>query len=133
MPDCIFCKIANSEIPSSKVFENDKFFVFLDIAPLNPGHCLVVPKSHYRWVYDVPEFGQYWEIANKITHAILRSKLNPKFISYITVGNQVPHAHIHIVPRYENDQHKEGIDATKRLKTSQEELKLIQSQIIEAL
>lgn len=102
MDDCIFCKIVRSEIPCKKVFEDEKFLAFLDIEPFTEGHILIVPKTHYRWVYDVPNFGEYWEFVKKTTE-IIQAKLNPVFISYLTMGNDVPHAHIHLIPRYQDD------------------------------
>ncbi len=53
--DCIFCKIANGEIPSSKVYEDDKILAFRDLAPQAPVHVLIIPKEHIRWAYDVTE------------------------------------------------------------------------------
>jgi len=98
MENCIFCKIIRGEIPCQKVYEDDTFLSFLDIRPTNKGHCLVVPKKHYRWVYDVPNFGKYWEAALAITLAMQKA-LNPSFVTYVTHGLEVPHAHIHILPR----------------------------------
>lgn len=99
MQDCIFCQIVKKEKPCYKIYENEKFFAFLDIFPSTPGHTLVIPKKHYLWVYDVPEFDRYWLTVLKITKAIQKA-LKPKFVSYFTFGLQVPHAHIHIIPRY---------------------------------
>ena len=59
-PDCIFCRIIADEIPSHKLHQDENFVAFLDIQPLNNGHTLVVPRKHYRWVYDVEKFGEYW-------------------------------------------------------------------------
>lgn len=72
----------------------------MDVFPKTKGHTLIIPKKHHRWVYDVPEFGQYWETAHTVTKGIQKA-LNPKWISYFTYGS-VPHAHIHILPRYED-------------------------------
>ncbi len=69
MQDCIFCKIVNGEIPSNKVYEDEKFLAFLDINPLSPGHTQVIPKEHYRWVWDVPNIGEYFEVVKKIAKA----------------------------------------------------------------
>lgn len=82
-----------------KVFENDSFLGFLDIFPRSKGHTLIIPKKHVRWVYEVADFGAYWEAAHVVTKAIQKS-LHPKWISYFTYG-AVPHAHIHILPRFE--------------------------------
>lgn len=99
MDDCIFCKIVNGKSPSYKVYEDEKFYGFLDIFPKEKGHTLVIPKKHYKWVYDVPDFGEYWETVLKITKSIQKS-LNPFFVTYLTFGLQVSHAHIHIIPYY---------------------------------
>jgi histidine triad (HIT) family protein len=100
MQDCVFCKIIAGQFPSYKVFENDKFLAFLDVYPRTKGHTLVIPKKHYRWVYDVPDFGEYWEVALKVSKG-LREVLNPKFLTFVTHGLDVEHAHIHVFPRYE--------------------------------
>ena len=54
---CIFCKIVKKELPAYVVYENDNFLAFLDIYPLAPGHVQIIPKNHYRWVWDVPNIG----------------------------------------------------------------------------
>lgn len=102
MEGCLFCQIISGELPSYKVFEDKKFFALLDIRPVSKGHILLIPKKHHRWVYDVPEFGAYWESAKKTTQVILK-KLSPQWIQYVTHG-AVPHAHIHIIPRYDDVQ-----------------------------
>lgn len=102
MNDCIFCKIVKGELPSYKLFEDELFFGFLDIFPRTRGHALVIPKNHHRWVYDVPEFEEYWNSVSKLTKA-LQKALNPYFVSYVTHGLEVPHAHIHVLPRYEDE------------------------------
>jgi len=96
--NCIFCKIAKGEAPAYKVYEDEKYLAFLDIFPRVKGHVMVIPKTHYRWVYDVPDFGEYWETVLKVTKA-LQKTLKPKFINYITYGMDVPHAHIHVLPQ----------------------------------
>lgn len=97
--DCIFCKIIKGEIPCYKVYEDSLFLGFLDIFPLSKGNTLLIPKKHYRWVNDVVEFGAYWEAARKIAQTI-EKKLGATSISYLTFGEEVPHAHIRIIPRY---------------------------------
>ena len=103
MDDCVFCKIVKGEIPCHKIYEDDNFLAFLDINPINFGHTLLIPKVHYRWIYDVPNFGQYWQIAQKIALAIKKSPINPEYISFLTMGNEVFHAHIHLIPRFTGD------------------------------
>ena len=103
MDDCVFCKIVRGEIPCHKVYEDENFLAFLDIKPFAMGHTLIIPKKHYRWVYDVPNFGEYWQLAQKISLNIKKSSLNPGYISFLTMGNEVLHAHIHLIPRSTED------------------------------
>ncbi|QQG41488.1 MAG: HIT domain-containing protein [Candidatus Woesebacteria bacterium] len=97
--DCIFCKIVKGEIPSYKVYEDADFMAFLDISPLNIGHVQLIPKTHYRWTWDVPNFGEYWEVARKVAKAQLKS-LGAPMVEFLTHGMDVHHAHIWIVPIY---------------------------------
>lgn len=96
--NCIFCQIVKNQKFSHKIYEDQRFLAFLDVYPRTEGHTLVIPKIHYRWVYDVPFFDQYWLTVLKITNA-MKKAFNPYFISYTTHGLQIPHAHIHILPR----------------------------------
>jgi histidine triad (HIT) family protein len=97
MKDCIFCKIVRGEIPSTKVYEDDSFLAFLDIRPQSPGHTLVIPKEHYRWVWDVPNVGEYFEVVKKIALA-QRKAFGTEMIISKVVGEEVPHAHVWIFP-----------------------------------
>lgn len=106
---CVFCLIAAKNIPARIVYEDENFLGFLDIRPLNPGHTLLIPKKHYRWVDDVPNFGEYWEKARRIGVGITNA-LKPISISYATLGLEVEHAHIWIIPRFEGDGHAGVID-----------------------
>lgn len=98
MENCIFCQIVEGKSPSFKVYEDELFYGFLDIFPRVKGHSLLVPKKHYYWVYDVPEFAEYWLAAQKLTRAIQKA-MTPYFVTYVTHGLEVKHAHIHILPR----------------------------------
>lgn len=97
MEDCIFCKIVAGEIPSHKVYEDEDFIAFLDIHPQSPGHAQVIPKKHYRWVWDVPNAGAYFEVAKKVALA-QRKAFNTDWILSKIVGDEVPHAHIWVFP-----------------------------------
>jgi len=119
---CIFCAIVGNQIPAFKAYEDDNFIAFLDIRPLNKGHTLVVPKKHYRWTYEVEAFGPYWEIAKKIALAQIAS-LEAKYVQFVTAGMGVHHAHIHAIPRYENDGHGEYIDPSAAKQMSEQELR----------
>ena len=94
---CIFCKIIRKEIPSHIVYEDDAYLAFLDIRPLSPGHTLVIPKEHHRWVWDVSPIGPYFEAVQKIAKAIQKAFAIDCVVSKV-VGEEVPHAHVWIYP-----------------------------------
>lgn len=100
LESCVFCKIVAGEIPSHKVYENEDFLAFLDIHPQSPGHTQVIPKKHYRWVWDTPNAGEYFEVVQKIAKAQQKA-FNTDFILSKVVGDEVPHAHIWIFPNKE--------------------------------
>ena len=93
----IFTKIINGEIPSFKIYEDEEFLAFLDIFPLATGHTLVIPKKHYRWVWDTPHTGEYFEIVKKIALAEQRA-FGTELIRSQIYGEEVPHAHIWVWP-----------------------------------
>lgn len=128
MDTCIFCKIVNGELPCYKTYEDVDFLGFLDIHPLNSGNSLLISKKHYRWVYDVPNFGTYWEAAKKL--ALKTQKIvGSHSINFLTLGYEVPHAHIRIVPRFENDGHDDGIRISSIKNIPQEQMKEIAEKI----
>jgi len=100
MPDCVFCKIVKGEIPAEKVYEDENYLAFLDIHPLSPGHTLVIPKKHFRWVWDIDEAGEYFETTKKVARAIQKSFGTEQVFSKI-IGDEVPHAHIWLFPNPE--------------------------------
>jgi len=95
--NCIFCKIARGEVPSHKIYEDKSFVAFLDINPQSPGHTQIIPKEHYRWVWDVPNTGEFFEVAKKIALA-QRKAFETDFILSKIVGDEVEHAHIWVFP-----------------------------------
>ena len=132
MEDCVFCKIAKGEIPSYKVYEDEKFIAFLDIKPRNPGHTLVVPKEHFRWVWDVPYLGEYFEVVGKIANAI-RKAMQTDWVVSLVLGEEIPHAHIWLVPRFKNDGHGGSIDLSNIKEISKEEMEKIAQKIKEEI
>lgn len=96
MESCIFCKIVAGEIPSHKVYEDSDFLAFLDINPHSPGHVQIIPKKHYRWVWDTPNAGAYFEVVKKIAKA--QQKVFNEAVRSRIVGDEVPHAHIWVFP-----------------------------------
>lgn len=94
--ECLFCKIVAGEIPCYKIYEDDKYLAFLDIYPLTQGHTLVIPKKHFRWVWDVKPVGEYFEVITKIAKHF-RKRLGDPIIS-MTWGIDIAHAHYHLIP-----------------------------------
>lgn len=109
MNNCIFCKIVKGEIPSYKVYEDENFLAFLDIRPLNPGHTLVIPKKHFRWVWDIENIGEYYKVVKKIANAIKKVHKTDYVISLV-FGEEVDHAHTWLIPRFKDDGHGSAID-----------------------
>lgn len=97
MENCIFCKIVRGEVPSHKVYEDENFLAFIDIHPQSPGHVQVIPKEHYRWVWDVPNAGAYFDVVKKIALAE-RKAFSTEWILSKIVGDEVEHAHIWVFP-----------------------------------
>lgn len=123
MDDCIFCKIVAGEIPCYKIYEDDLFLGFLDINPRVFGHTLLIPKKHYKWVYDVPEFDKYWLAALKITN-VFKKEFDTEFVTYGTHGLDISHAHIHILPRKDESEF-----LPNEIKISPEEMKKLAEKI----
>jgi histidine triad (HIT) family protein len=96
-PNCIFCKIIAKEIPAEIVYENDNFLVMMDIKPVSPGHVQIIPKNHYRWVWDVPNIGEYFELVRKIALA-QKKAFNTEAIYSDVHGIDVHHAHVWLFP-----------------------------------
>ncbi|WP_057763696.1 HIT family protein [Cytobacillus praedii] len=106
MGDCIFCKIVNGDIPSSKVFENEHVMAFLDISQITKGHTLIIPKIHNENIYDLSSEAarNIFEVVPQIANAI-KEQFNPIGMNVITntgeqAGQTVFHYHMHLIPRY---------------------------------
>ncbi|RGY97351.1 HIT family protein [Clostridium sp. AM58-1XD] len=106
--DCIFCKIANGEIPSKAVYEDDDFKVILDMSPASKGHALILPKNHFKDVCELDEqtASKVLPLAAKIGEAMKKSLgctgFNIVQNNGTTAGQTVFHFHVHIIPRYED-------------------------------
>ena len=108
--NCIFCKIANGEIPAATLYEDDDFKVILDLGPASKGHALILPKGHYADLYELDD-----EVAGKVL--VLAKKIITKMTDVLgcdgynlvqnngeAAGQTVHHFHLHLIPRYENDE-----------------------------
>ncbi len=107
--DCIFCKIIRGEIPSFKVYEDDKTFAFMDINPIAPGHTLIVPKFHTPNVYEAPAewLGPVMASVSKVARAV-RDEVKPDGINILQANDKgaaqsVFHIHVHVIPRMMDD------------------------------
>lgn len=105
---CIFCKLANKEIPSSIVYENEYVLAFLDLSQATMGHTLVIPKKHFDNIYELDELyaSEVFKAVVKVANAVKKA-FNPIGANILN-NNEKPlqsvgHFHVHIIPRYEND------------------------------
>ena len=107
--DCIFCKIINGEIPAKIVYEDETSIAFLDIAPCAEGHTVVIPKKHYSKFTDMNEndagnlFASVKKIASAVEKATDADGSNIGLNNGKAAGQEVPHVHIHIIPRKAGD------------------------------
>ncbi len=105
MSDCIFCKIIQGEIPSAKVYEDDRVFAFMDINPIATGHTLIIPKTHAENIWEIPEadLAAIHLASKKIAHA-MRNALDPLGVAALQLNGRgvnqlVMHYHLHLIPR----------------------------------
>ncbi len=109
MSECIFCKILDGEIPSRTVYEDEDTLAFLDANPLVPGHTLVIPKDHIERLgqMQAPLAGRYFEPVPRIVKAVeTATDADGATLAWNdgeAAGQEIPHAHLHIVPRHEGD------------------------------
>ena len=110
MSDCIFCKIANGEIPSATLYEDEDFRVILDLGPASKGHALILPKAHAANIYEISDdmaakaMILAKKMATKMTEALKCDGFNIVQNNGEPGGQTVFHFHMHLIPRYEGDQ-----------------------------
>lgn len=133
--DCIFCKIINGELPSAKVYEDDKVYAFLDISQVTKGHTLVIPKTHTKNIYETPSdvasevFARVPKIANAIKKVYKPIGMNLLNNNEAPADQTVFHLHIHLIPRYGDD---DGFSSNWTVHTddyTQEDLQQIANEI----
>ena len=107
--NCIFCKIANGEIPSRTLYEDDDFRVIMDLAPATKGHSLILPKDHYKNVYEIADdtAAKVLPLAKKMA-TLMTEKLGADGFNIVQNNNEVAgqtvfHFHVHLIPRYNDD------------------------------
>lgn len=132
--NCIFCKIANGDIPSKSIYEDEQFKVILDLGPATKGHALILPKEHHRNIYDLPDENAQGamllakKMAIKMTDKLKCDGFNLVQNNGEDAGQTVFHFHLHLIPRYKNDGQTLG---WKPLEPTQEELDEIRKIITE--
>jgi len=133
--DCLFCSIIDGKLPAAKVYEDDHVYAFLDISQVTEGHTLVVPKAHVQDIYEMPEeiasnlFSPVPKIASAIKKAYKASGINILNNNEVAAGQSVFHIHLHLLPRYGND---DGFDVkwiTRNNQFTTEELQNIAKKI----
>lgn len=110
MSSCIFCDIIARKAPASIVYEDDVVIAFMDLFPINPGHTLVVPKQHFVRVTELDDItaARMMTVARDIAAAIYRSSVQAEGVNLTladgrAAGQEVPHAHLHVIPRFRGD------------------------------
>lgn len=131
--DCIFCKIANGEIPAKTLYEDERFRVILDLGPATRGHALILPKNHAANLYELPDEDAMavLPLAKKMG-LLMKDKLQCDGLNLVqnngeTAGQTVLHFHLHLIPRYEGDGQRIGWTPAA---PTQEELETIRKEIV---
>ena len=131
--DCIFCKLANGVFPTNTLYEDDDFNVILDLGPATKGHALILPKEHYKNIYELPEetAGKVFKLAKKLATE-MTDKLGADGFNIVQNNNEVAgqtvfHFHMHLIPRYEGDGQHILWEPTS---PSPEELTAIKNQLV---
>ena len=126
--DCIFCKLANGDIPTNVIYEDDTFTVIMDASPATKGHSLILPKDHYANIYELDEevAGKAFKLAKKLA-AKMTEELKCDGFNIIqnngeTAGQTVFHFHMHLIPRYKDDNQEIGWNPTSPSAEEQKEI-----------
>ncbi len=107
--NCVFCKINAGDLPADRLFEDELILCFLDVAPINPGHAVIIPKEHHTSLTTVPEptLARIFQLAPKIVQAAVRATDADGFNLHLAngqcAGQAVPHVHLHLIPRSPTD------------------------------
>lgn len=134
-PECIFCKIIRKELPSSKVYEDDSTIAFMDIAPVNKGHTLVIPKRHSETLLHMDErdamntFKTVQLVSDAVKKATNADGISILMSNFKAAGQVVPHAHVHIIPRFKDD----GLKHWPQTKYSNNEMEKLQRLITDEI
>lgn len=128
--NCIFCKLANKDIPTNIIYEDDRFTVILDASPATKGHALILPKNHAANIYELPDedassvFVLAKKLATKMTKILHCDGFNIVQNNGEVAGQTVFHFHMHLIPRYKGDKNDDILKYTP-LELSDDEMKEI--------
>jgi histidine triad (HIT) family protein len=128
MTDCVFCSIVAEDLPSYRLYEDEHSLAFLDIEPATRGHSLVIPKTHYETTTDMPEYlaGRVFKTVYHVSDALESAYQLDGFAlvqeNGVTAKQDVPHAHVHIIPRYGDDALDLGWSGKRVEETTQQEV-----------
>ena len=111
MENCVFCKIVKGEIPSYRLYEDEKYIALLDISQFTEGHTIVIPKKHVRSIWDIDDIGGYMTLIQKIGKHL--KNLGYEYVDVMVFGRLVPHLHVHLIPNNLSD--KEYHDALSKI------------------
>lgn len=104
MENCVFCKIVKGELPVELVYQDAAVFAFLDINPVQFGHTLVIPRKHFPSMHESPDsVVESVFLASKKLMPLIQKAMHSDYVAVSVVGLDVPHFHVHIIPRYFND------------------------------
>ncbi len=129
--DCIFCKLANGEIPTNKIYEDERFTVIMDANPVSRGHSLIIPKNHYENVFELgdEEVAAVYPLAKRLAtgmkEALSADGLNILQNNGAAAGQSVFHFHMHLIPRYEQAENNAGLLEFRSAGISDEEIQEI--------
>jgi len=128
MDNCRFCQIAQKKVQDFVFWEDEDFIAFLDANPAKPGHCMIIPKKHTDYFFDLDDelYLKLFKVAKKLSEP-LRKAMDAKRIGLAVVGFDVPHAHLHLIPLHGSN---ELFDPKKFTRAKPEELKEIQNKLI---
>ncbi|MGX9135871.1 HIT family protein [Rummeliibacillus sp. JY-2-4R] len=136
MSDCIFCKIIDGSIPSTKIYEDEYVYAFMDISPLTKGHTLLIPKEHVANVFEMSEetAANLFKVAPRIANAI-KDTVNPAGMNLLNnngepAGQSVFHFHLHFIPRYDESDGYKPTWVTKEKEFTSDVLKQLSDEII---
>jgi histidine triad (HIT) family protein len=127
MDNCRFCQIAQKKVQDYIIYEDEKFMAFLDANPAKPGHCMLIPKKHTDYFFDLEDelYLGLFKTAKKLSEP-LRKAMGAKRIGIAVVGFDVPHAHLHLIPLHGSN---ELFDPKEFCKAKPDELKNVQEKL----